>query len=68
MREHVTGYRSHSSLLAGALAIAVIVALGLGAGVKTLGVLLIAGGVAFVLAVFGLRAVFRRRSGGLSFR
>jgi hypothetical protein len=68
VREHVTGYRSHSALLAGALAIVVIVALGLGAGVKTLGVLLIAGGIAFVLALFGLRAVFRRRSGGLSFR
>jgi hypothetical protein len=68
VREHVTGYRSHSSLLAGALAIAVIVALGLGAGIKTLGILLIAGGIAFVVALFALRALFRRRSGGLSFR
>jgi hypothetical protein len=68
VREHVTGYRSHSSLLAGALAIAVIVALGLGAGIKTLGILLIAGAIAFVVALFALRALFRRRSGGLSFR
>jgi hypothetical protein len=68
VREHVSGFRSHSSLLAGALAIGVIVALGLGAGIKTLGLLLIAGAIAFVVALFGLRALFRRRSGGLSFR
>jgi hypothetical protein len=67
-REHVTGFRSHSALLAGVLAILVMVALGLGAGVQILGVLLIAGALAFLAAFFGLRALFRRRSGGLSFR
>lgn len=67
-REHVTGFRSHSALLSGVLAILVMVALGLGAGIQTLGVLLIAGVLTFLGAVFGLRELFRRRSGGLSFR
>jgi hypothetical protein len=68
VREHVTGFRSHSALLAGALAIAVMVGLGLLAGIQTLGVLLIAGGLTFAGGIFALREVFRRRSGGLSFR
>lgn len=68
VREHVTGYRSHSSLLAGALAILMIVVLGLGIGISTLGVLLIGGAITFVAAFYGLRTLFRRRSGGLSFR
>ncbi len=67
-REHVTGFRSHSVLLAGVVAIAVMVALGLAAGVQTLGLLLIAGVLTFAAAIFGLRELFRRRSGGLSFR
>lgn len=68
IREHVTGYRSHSSLLAGATAILMIVALGLGVGISTLGVLLIAGAITFAVSFLGLRRLFRRRSGGLSFR
>lgn len=68
VREHVTGYRSHTSLLAGAAAILMVVALGLGAGISTLGVLLIGGAITFALAFLGLRRLFRRRSGGLSFR
>jgi hypothetical protein len=68
LREHVTGFRSHSVLLAGVVAIAMMVGLGLLAGVQTLGVLLIAGALTFGVAIFGLRELFRRRSGGLSFR
>ena len=68
VREHVTGFRSHTTLLAGALGIIVIVALGLGAGVDILGVLLIAGLLAFAGAFYGLRELFKRRSGGLGFR
>lgn len=68
LREHVSGFRSHTTLLSGAVAILVIVALGLGAGVQTLGYLLIAGTVAFAGTFVGLRELFRRRSGGLSFR
>jgi len=44
------------------------VGLGLGAGVEVLGVLLAAGLVAFAAAFFALRELFKRRSGGLSFR
>jgi len=68
VREHVTGFRSHTTLLAGALGILAIVGLGLGAGVEVLGVLLAAGLVAFAAAFFALRELFKRRSGGLSFR
>lgn len=68
IREHVTGFRSHTTLLSGAAAILVIVALGVGAGLETLGYLMLAGAVAFVGAFVGLRELFRRRSGGLSFR
>ena len=68
IREHVTGFRSHTTLLSGAVAIFVIVALGLGAGLETLGVLLLAGLAAFTGSFVGLRELFKRRSGGLSFR
>lgn len=68
VREHVTGFRSHTTLLAGAAAIAAIVIMGLVIGVQTLGVLLIAGVAVFAACFFGLRGLFRRKSGGLSFR
>lgn len=68
VREHVTGFRSHTTLLAGALAILVIVGLGLGVGLDTLGVLLAAGVVVFAASFYGLRELFKRRSGGLGFR
>jgi len=68
VREHVTGFRSHTTLLAGGLAILAIVGLGLGAGLETFGGLLIAGVVVFAASFYGLRELFRRRSGGLSFR
>jgi hypothetical protein len=68
VREHVTGFRSHTTLLSGAVAIVVIVLLGLGAGLSTLGLLLVAGALAFGATFVGLRKLFKRRSGGLSFR
>ena len=68
VREHVTGFRSHTTLLSGAVGILVIVLLGLGAGLDTLGLLLAGGLVAFAGSFFGLRELFKRRSGGLSFR
>jgi hypothetical protein len=68
VREHVTGFRSHTTLLAGAVGILVVVILGLGAGLETLGVLLAAGLFCFAGSFLGLRELFRRRSGGLSFR
>ena len=68
IREHVTGFRSHTTLLSGAVAILAIVVLGLGAGFETLGVLVLAGAVAFIGSFVALRELFKRRSGGLSFR
>lgn len=68
IREHVTGFRSHTTMLAAAAGILVVVALGLGAGVQILGVLLVAGLAAFAASFYGLRELFKRRSGGLSFR
>jgi hypothetical protein len=68
VREHVTGFRSHTTLLAGAIAIATIVALGLGVGLETLGPLLIAGALTFVGSFYGLRQLFKSRSGGVAFR
>ena len=68
VREHVTGFRSHTTLLAGGAGILVIVGLGLGVGLDNFGVLLIAGVAVFAGAFYGLRELFRRRSGGLSFR
>jgi len=68
VREHVTGFRSHTTLLAGVVAILTILALGLGAGVDILGWLLLGAAVAFAAAFAALRALFRRRSGGVAFR
>ena len=68
IREHLTGFRSHTTLLSGATAIITILVLGLGAGLATLGILLSAALLAFAGAFIGLRELFKRRSGGLSFR
>ena len=68
IREHVTGFRSHTTLLAGAIAIVTILVLGLGIGLNMLGSLLIAAAVAFVSSFYALRQLFKRRSGGVAFR
>ncbi|MDQ4049312.1 MAG: hypothetical protein M3131_08045 [Actinomycetota bacterium] len=68
VREHVTGFRSHTTLLSGAVGILVIVGLGLVARLETLGFLVLAGLAAFAGSFVALRELFRRRSGGLSFR
>src|SRR5215211_7286546 len=68
LREHLAGYRSHTTLLAGVAAFAVVTAVALGLGPVELWLL-----VAIAAAVFGstfywLRGLFKRRSGGLGFR
>jgi hypothetical protein len=66
IREHFAGYRSHSSVLAGAVAVAGGAALWL-LHVPQVAILPIA--VAFFAAAFfAFREVFRRRSGGYGFR
>ena len=70
IREHLAGFRSHTSLLAGAAAIAAMVAVFFAAGSDDLarGMLLGVGAVVFALAFWGFRTLFKRRSGGLGFR
>jgi hypothetical protein len=67
-REHLAGYRSHSSLLAGAAALLVVSVLALGPGPHVAWALLIIAAVVFAAAFYGLRELFKRRSGGLGFR
>ena len=68
IREHFAGYRSHSLLLAGALAMLTITVIALVAGRVFVPVLLGAGALAFGAGFLALREAFRRRSGGVSFR
>ena len=66
LREHFNGFRSHSSVLAGLPAVLAAGALFFGRApwIAVLG----AGVVVFAAAFWAFRTVFRRRSGGLSFR
>ena len=68
VREHVAGYRSHSSLIAGAAAFAVVTGLALGPGPHRVWMLVLIGAAVFGAAFYGLRELFKRRSGGLGFR
>ncbi len=69
-REHLAGYRSHSTLLAGVAAVFVMAALvySTGYGVLTPYLVVPIGALVFVPCFILLRRTFRRRSGGLSFR
>jgi len=67
VREHLAGYRSHTTLLAGFVFVLVVALLFYAAG-QLLAVALAVGAVAFVAAFLSLRRVFQRASGGLSFR
>jgi|SRR6476660_2177002 hypothetical protein len=67
IREHFSGFRSHSTLLAGACAVAVDLPLYVLTALPQ-ELLLVAAALAFGVAFPLLRAAFRRRSGGLGFR
>ena len=72
IREHFSGYRSHSALLAMACAVATagavtgIAVLAFGSVIPLIPVL--AGGLVFVPAFLTMRGAFQRASGGLSYR
>ena len=68
LREHMAGYRSHSSLLAGVAAFAVVTAVALGLGPVKVWVLLALGVAVFAGTFYAMRELFKRRSGGLGFR
>jgi hypothetical protein len=67
LREHFAGYRSHSTLLAGASAIVVDAPLFLWTDLPQVVLLGIGVGV-FLLVLTRLRRAFRARSGGMGFR
>lgn len=67
LREHLAGYRSHTTLLAGVVFVLVTGALFYLAGL-ILAVCLAVGAVAFLASFYALRRAFQRASGGLSFK
>jgi hypothetical protein len=71
IREHFAGFRSHTTLLAASCAVASMILVSVIAGKAGLAILAVVVGVGvavFVLAFYGLRQAFIRRSGGLGFR
>jgi hypothetical protein len=68
LREHLAGYRSHSTLLAGVTAFVVVTVVALGLGPVKLWLLLLIGAAVFAAAFYAMRAVFKGRSGGVGFR
>jgi lysylphosphatidylglycerol synthetase-like protein (DUF2156 family) len=67
IREHFAGYRSHTTLLAGA-AFVLTTGLVLYAANQILAVALAVGAVAFAAIFYLARRAFQRASGGLSYR
>jgi hypothetical protein len=68
LREHMAGYRSHSSLLAGAAAFIAVTLVALGLGPVKVWVLVLLGAAVFAGTFYAMRELFKRRSGGLGFR
>ena len=71
IREHFAGYRSHSSLLAGAttfLAVTVLLVIAGSLGGIVFGIAVVVGILVFAAAFYGFRQIFKSRSGGLGFR
>jgi hypothetical protein len=68
LREHMAGYRSHSALLAGVSAFVAVTVVALGLGPVKVWVLIVLGASVFAGAFYGMRELFKRRSGGLGFR
>ena len=68
IREHFGGYRSHSTLLAGTVAILCGTLVAVISGTILLPVLIGVAVAVFAVCFYLFRQAFRRRSGGLSFR
>jgi hypothetical protein len=68
IREHFAGYRSHTTLLAGAVAVLVGTLVAVVAGKILIPVLIAVGVIVFVASFYAFRRVFRARTGGVSFR
>jgi uncharacterized integral membrane protein len=67
VREHFAGYRSHTTLLAGAVFVLVVGVLFYVVGL-ILAICLGVGAAAFLASFLALRRAFQRASGGLSFK
>lgn len=67
LREHLAGYRSHTTLLAGTVFVVVTGGLFYLAGL-VLAMCLAAGALAFAASFYALRRAFQKASGGLSFK
>ncbi len=68
LREHLGGYRSHTTLLAGVAAFVVVTVVALGLGPVKLWLLLLIGVAVFAATFYAMRTVFKSRSGGVGFR
>ena len=68
LREHMAGFRSHSSLLAGVAAFVAVTVVALGLGPVKVWVLVVLGVAVFAGTFYAMRELFKRRSGGLGFR
>jgi hypothetical protein len=68
LREHLAGYRSHSALLAGVAAFVAVTVVALALGPVKVWLLLLLGVAVFAGGFYGMRTLFKRRSGGLGFR
>ncbi len=68
LREHLAGFRSHSTLLAGVAAFLVVTVVALVLGPVEVWLLLLIGVAVFAGAFYAMRAVFKGRSGGVGFR
>src|SRR3982751_4488852 len=55
LREHMAGYRSHSSLLAGVAAFVAVTVVALGLGPVKLWILVVLGGLVFAGTFYGMR-------------
>ena len=67
LREHLAGYRSHTTLLSGTVFVVVTGALFYLAGL-VLAICLAIGAAAFAASFYALRRAFQKASGGLSFK
>jgi hypothetical protein len=68
LREHLAGYRSHTTLLAGVAAFVVVTVVALGLGPVKVWLLVLIGAAVFATAFYAMRTAFKRRSGGVGFR
>jgi hypothetical protein len=68
LREHLAGFRSHSTLLGGVAAFVVVTGVALVLGPVKVWALVGLGLVVFAGTAYLMRELFKRRSGGLGFR